>query len=194
MSMAEAATRLSGAIRLARFDASGLQFLPGTEEHFWRSFYAAVLVAPLFALLVAARIASGEWQADPTRVLLLHGAAYVVAWFAFPLAMLYVARRFGVAHRYFGLIVAYNWSAVIQVLLLFPVALAGLRGLLPMPIVALAEVAVFVYVLGYKWFIFRTALATTGAPAAGVLALEFVIHMALDGFVESSLRIKPEAQ
>ena len=187
MSRAEAATRLSGAIRLARFDPSGLQFLPGTEEHFWRSFYAAVLVAPLFALLIAARIAAGEWQADPTRVLLLHGAAYVVNWFAFPLAMLHLARRIGLAHRYFGLIVAHNWSAVVQVLLFFPVALAGLHGLLPMPIAALAEVAVFVYLLGYKWFIFRTTLATNGATAAGVLAIDFVINVALRIYVDGRL-------
>ena len=42
----EVLSALYGAYRLAWFDVSGMTFLNLTVEGFWRSFFAAVLVAP----------------------------------------------------------------------------------------------------------------------------------------------------
>ena len=49
-----------GAWRLARFDCQGLQYFDNTPEAFWRSFYAAVIVAPPFAVLTALQLAEVE--------------------------------------------------------------------------------------------------------------------------------------
>lgn len=48
----EIATALYGAYRLARLDPQGMQYFDLSIGGFWRSFFAAVLMAPFFALLI----------------------------------------------------------------------------------------------------------------------------------------------
>ena len=46
---------LLGALHLARFDAVGIKYFEPTLAGFWRSFWAAGLVAPFFLLLLLIR-------------------------------------------------------------------------------------------------------------------------------------------
>ena len=46
---------LYGAYRLARLDAGGMAYFDSSIGGFWRSFFAAVLVVPFYALLLVMR-------------------------------------------------------------------------------------------------------------------------------------------
>ena len=58
------ATSLYGAYRLARADKSGLNYFDASIDGFWRSFFAAVVIAPLFALFLIVRYSFGEFEAS----------------------------------------------------------------------------------------------------------------------------------
>ena len=59
---------LYGAYRLARFDAAGMRYFETSIEGFWRSFFAAVIVAPPYALLLFLRYRNGLADVDwPAR-------------------------------------------------------------------------------------------------------------------------------
>ena len=58
------------------------------------------------------------------------------------------------------LIVANNWSAVIQVALYTAVVIVG--AILPAELRTLALFTATIMVLAYQWFVIRTALGTTG--------------------------------
>ena len=97
LSAREAATSLYGAYRLARFDARGMTYFETSLAGFWRSFYAAVIVAPVFAVLLVMRYAAGGEAVDEARFASVEAIAYVIAWIAFPLVMVSLA-QIGRAH------------------------------------------------------------------------------------------------
>ena len=67
---------MTGALRLAQMDRGGLAFFDRSVAGFWRSFYAAALVLPIYilTLLLIDRMPTdvGAWA--------LEGIAYAVSW------------------------------------------------------------------------------------------------------------------
>jgi len=116
------ATSLYGAYRLARADKSGLNYFDASIDGFWRSFFAAVVIAPLFALFLIVRYSFGEFDASPFRYLMVESISYVIAWVAFPLLMFYIAQAIGREEQYIRYIVAYNWASVWQNFVYIPLA------------------------------------------------------------------------
>jgi hypothetical protein len=169
----EVLSALYGAYRLARFDVSGMTYFHLTVEGFWRSFFAAVLVAPAYAILVGINAPAGAEDFNIASLFLTEGAAYVLAWCAFPIAALVLTRLLGLDRNYVALIVAHNWSAVLQAAAFLAVLLLGL--VLPEApgrwLVALTTGALLVY----QWFVIRTALQTSGLVALMLLLVDLVI-------------------
>ena len=173
-----------GVWRLAHADPGGMAYFDATEEGFWRSFRVAVLVAPAYALLVLLGYAVPPSDPDAvpivvsgTRVVAIELIAYAIGWMAFPLAAHYLAMALDRERDYVGYIVAYNWSAVLQVGLLLPVAAIDALELLPAPTGDVLGYAAAIALLVYAWFIAKTALNTGGLPAAGFVAMDVMISV-----------------
>ena len=182
---AEVARALHGAFRLLRLDPRGLDAFDATLEGFWRSFYAAVLTAPAYALLVVLEFSekvpdSGE--IDWARIFAVRGIAFVMGWVAFPLVMHSLTQAMGRSGAYFRFMVAYNWSSVPQIALYLPVAIA--RNLWPEPAEPFALI-VFVAILFYQWFIARTALAVSALLAGAVIAVDVMLSLAIAGIADA---------
>jgi hypothetical protein len=164
---------LYGAYRLAWFDPSGMAHFNLTVDGFWHSFFAALLVAPAYAILVGMQLSAEPEALNLALVLLTEGIGYVLAWSAFPLLAIVLTRLLGLDRNYVALIVAVNWSAVLQtgaflaVLLLGLIAPEGLGTL----IVTLTTLAILIY----QWFVIRTALATTNGIALTLLVVDLVV-------------------
>ena len=182
---------LYGAYLLARMDRSGMSQFDLSIDGFWRSFFAAVLVAPGYALLVAQKLAArvepvpedrpsaaAVQQFDLGWVLLVQTLAYIVGWAAFPLAAAAVTWALGLGRHYVPLIVASNWAAVIQIGL-FLVALA-LSFVLPSPLSGLVLTLTTVSILFYQWFVTRTALQTTGGVALALVLLDLLLNTVIN--------------
>jgi hypothetical protein len=189
---------LFGAWRLARFDPVGLQYFDRSREGFWRSFWAAVIAAPGYAILIYLRLAErlsvdapaamGVAQppitAGPLRLALIEGIAYVVGWVAFPLTAWYLVSALGRAERYFGYIVAYNWASLVPVGAYLLMGLIGALGVLPDLIEMVLSLAVTGYILVYLHYIARTALGIEALPAAGLVFIDVLIAILLSSVVE----------
>lgn len=167
---------LAGTLRLARGDRGGLSCFDRSLDGFWRSFRAAALCYPLYLVLLTMRVSVAEWQASGGwRIVTVETIAYVIAWVAFPLAMLTVTRWIDRAHHFCDFLVPYNWAQLPQSVLFVLVGLESESGVLSTPAAQAIEVAAVIAVLVYEWYIARVALDTTGTAAALVVVVDLVL-------------------
>ena len=169
----EVLSALYGAYRLAWFDASGMAHFNLTVDGFWRSFFAAALVAPAYALLVGMELSAEAEDFNLALVFLSEGIGYILAWCAFPLVAIVLTRLLRLDRNYVALIVAVNWSAVLQTAAFLAVLLLGL--IVPEGLGTLVVTLTTLAILIYQWFVIRTALGTTGGIALMLLLVDLVI-------------------
>jgi hypothetical protein len=170
---AEVLSALYGACRLAWFDASGMTYFNLTVEGFWRSFFAAVLVAPAYAILVGMQSSAEAEDFNLALVFLTESIGYVLAWCAFPIVALLLTRMLGLDRNYVALIVAHNWSAVPQTAAFVAVVLLGV--VLPQGLGTLLVTLTTGAILVYQWFVIRTALQSSGGIALMLLLVDLVV-------------------
>ncbi len=186
LSAQEAATSLYGAYRLARFDARAMTYFETSLAGFWRSFFAAVIVAPMFAVVLVMRYAAGGTGVDGVRFAAVEAIAYVIAWVAFPLVMVSLARLLDREERYLGYIVAYNWAAVLQNGLYLPLVMLGVAGVIPAETAGPLSLIALLLIFVYGCFIAKVALDVGAGTAVALVALDFVLSVFI-GIVASSM-------
>ncbi len=165
-----------GAWRLARLDPAGMGYFDNSIGGFWRSFFAAIVVAPFYAVMVIPSFAQAiEGGADMGLLVVIELIAYALGWAVFPLAMILLARMLSLEAAYVPYIIAYNWSAVIQVGVFLSLTLLDKIAVVPEGLSALLVMIAVLAILFYLWFIARVALGTTALTAAGIVAFEQVI-------------------
>jgi hypothetical protein len=168
----EVLSALYGAYRLAWLDVSGMTYFNLTVEGFWRSFFAAVLVAPAYAILVGLQVSAEAEDFNLALVFLTEGIGYVLVWCAFPLVSLVLTRLLGLDRNYVPLIVAHNWTAVLQTAAFVVVVLLGV--VLPQALGTLLVTLTTGAILVYQWFVIRTALQSSGGIALMLLLVDLV--------------------
>ncbi len=175
----EVARGLYGAWRLARLDPNGIDLFGDTAEAFWRSFYAMLVAAPGYVILVALRLSGLEPTSGPVHIFLIEVIAYVIGWFAFPFVMLYVADLLDRRERYYRYIAAYNWAVVLQIMLwlIFSVIFHGFQ--LSVTSAGYLGFLTTLVVLVYWWFIARVGLDISGRAAAAIAGLDFGLGIIL---------------
>lgn len=167
-----------GAWRLAWADPGGLAQFDSSERGFWLSFWAAVIAAPAYALVVAISVSGQEDSAPPVdelRLLLVEGIAYVIGWTAFPLAMATVADRLGRGQFYARYIVANNWGGLLEMTAFLPAVAVGAS----VPALSVLPALVAIAMFAYQWFIARTALELSNRQALVPVTVNFAIGVAV---------------
>ncbi len=177
-----------GALRLARLDPGAMSYFERTPAGFWKSFFAAAIVAPGFAIVIGYELGQleVEIEAGALRAVLVETLAYVLGWAAFPVIVHQICEVTGKRDAYIGYIVAFNWSKVIQMAVLLPsiglIALGAPDG------GWLLRLAISFLILFYEWFITRTALGVTARGAVGYVVLDFVIDLIIHMITLGMLR------
>ena len=173
-SWAEIVRSLSGAWRLLLLDPSDMRRFDVSIGGFWRSFFAAVLVAPLYILRGWIDPGTGTEAATASVGPALETVVtYILVWGAFPVAMIFIARLLDLRHAYVGFIVALNWARVLQAILLVAVSGAAALAGAPSDFLTLTAIAA---VLAYQWVVTRAALATSGAVAAALVIIDALLE------------------
>ena len=188
ISSRDVASGLTGAWRLARLDPQGMSCFDTTVTGFWRSFFAAVICAPAYALVVALDYGQETVLAGDARFIAVHGIAYVISWTAFPLAMTWATRLLDREPLYLRYIVAQNWAHVLELLLFLPalsLATTDVSGLAILPV--LTGFAI----IGYQWYIARTALKISSAQAGAVVGLNLLLDIVLTTALQALLSASP---
>ena len=170
----EAARSLYAVWRLLNWDSGAMRYFDGTRGAAIRSFWAAAIGAPIYAVIVAVGYGPSA-SGDPAREFAVLAVGYVVTWTAFPLAMLYVADVLGRPHQYFRFLATYNWATVLQHLIILAAAVAA--ALAPPALGRAIVLGAVLFTLVYEWFIARTALQIGPLPAAGVVAVDVFISL-----------------
>ena len=186
----EVSRGIFGAWLLARFNANGITLFDNSVEGFWRSFWAAAIVLPAYAILLTLRYSGATFGVGAGTVFFVQSIAYVVDWMAFPFAMFYIAQMFKRDQWYCRYIAAYNWAAVLQITLMLIISLIAAGGILPPALGYWATAIVLVFVLAYKGFIAHVALQSTWAGAAAIVFLDFCLSLMLDGWSTRLLQIQ----
>lgn len=168
---AEIAAGVTGAFRLARRDPGGLACFDASPHGFWRSFWAAALVAPAFIII---DLLAGTLNADTsfhTLAIMLIG--YIIDWTLFPVVMILIADSLGKWPLYTRYIVAYNWSAAAQMAVLFPVAILAVMS--PNHATMLLAQAATIILLVYRAYVAHVALAVPVGTAAGIVLMDVLL-------------------
>jgi hypothetical protein len=175
LSLAEIGPALYGAWRLAHGDPDGMRYFDHSIVGFWRSFRVAVLVAPLWIIILAVDFPQMHGEGDWLRIVTAETIGYVIAWVAYPLAAFFLTRFVDRQQDYLGFIVALNWGSVIQLAVQTPAHVIASTALLP---AGMGDVLIWgsdLAALLYEWFITRTALRLSGFGAIGFVVLDFLI-------------------
>lgn len=173
---------MSGALRLAQMDRSGLAFFDRSVAGFWRSFYAASLVLPIYILTL---LLIGKLPQE-LAAWALEGAGYVINWLAFPCLMLTLVELMDREKRYFDYMVPYIWASIPQNGLLLLVALINSTGLIPPALGMLLGVAAFFSILAYKWYIAQVGLEISGRAALGLVVVDVSLAVMIQQLMELS--------
>lgn len=181
-SRAEVHAAMGGVVRLWRGDITAFLAFDRSLEGFWRSFTAAVLGAPIHALLLFAGKGESTGPIDTWHYAMVEAIAYVVTWTAFPLLMTRIARRLGREDRFFDYMVPYNWAALAQ-LVLFTLA-AFLRLVLPGFLGSVLMLVAIAAVLHLQWFIAREGLAISGRYAFLIVLADLSLSFMISGVAD----------
>jgi hypothetical protein len=172
---------LRGLRGLAHFEAAGFAQFDTTPSGFWKSFWAAALCLPVWAIDKWEQIHTLQPN-EPVHFLALHGLAYAVSWLAFPLLMVRVSRFLGRWPRYFTFMVAYNWFQVVQSVAWLPLLLLTLQGdAAPRDMVAVLWLVLYAVLLAYGWFIARVGLKVETGTAIALVLIDVLLGMLIDG-------------
>ncbi len=189
ISVREASIGIFGAWQLAKYDAQGLRFFDNTVTAFWRSFFAAVIVLPAYVILIVLVLGGLPVAVGGVSVLVIESIAYVIGWTAFPLVMFYLARLIDRDRFYFRYIAAYTWSAVLRYALFLIVGVAAASGIPPpSAAAALINFAAYIAILAYQWFIARVGLEVSAPGAGGIVLLDIVISLVIEGYTSQRRR------
>lgn len=163
---------LWGAWLLLRRDPAAFAQFDLSVEGFWRSFFAAVLAAPAYAVLVVDQHMLRGTDAGVGALAASEVLAYGLGWVHFPLVALFLTRWFDLTDRYVPLIVASNWAAVLQVA--FFLGVLAFSKLMPPALAAVLLTAATLAVLTYQWLVIRISLESTPGLALGFLVADMV--------------------
>lgn len=193
ITLAEIRFALAAIMRLARGDAAALQAFDVARAGMIRSFYAALVAAPFYAILVVTRLDGTEGIELSPRNLIIETIAYVMGWTAFPLAAYYMIRALDRLDRFDLFITAYNWSNLALTLVYVPIAVIVGNDLLPGIIGSTLGIATMLAMIYFQWFIARAALGIAPLPAAGIIALDVALALTINGWAMALQTAAPPA-
>lgn len=173
-----------GAWRLFLRDPRGIEWLDVSVDGFWKSFFCAVLVLPVFVIWVA----YADFGVGFVPLFTVQGIAYVIHWVAWPLAMAYIAPAIDRDGQYIRYVVAFNWSGAVQAAILLAVLAVELTGFASGGMLVFIGLIARIVLLTYHWNIARIALEVSGVGAVGLVIAEFVLAQMINAVSLGMLR------
>jgi hypothetical protein len=170
-----------GLWRLLQFDPSGLAYFDRTIAGFWRSFRVALLIAPLYAILIPQRLEDIQPTVGWQQVMVIEILTYIVSWLLYPTVAFELCRWLNRPAEYPGYITVYNWSAVILMTATVLVKLPTLAGVASSDSSDVLGIIIYHLFYVYLWFIARTSLKTNPLPAIGLIFVDYVLSYLLSG-------------
>ncbi|WP_270937951.1 hypothetical protein [Falsiroseomonas oryzae] len=176
---------LAGAFLLGRGRPEGLALMEDTPAGAWRSFAAALVCLPAFlAIRLFAWAHLGMPPGGLARALAAELIGYTLAWTAFALISLPLAQSWGRGADWPRFIAAWNWTNIVQYLVLLLLAVPGALGF-PASIAQLLTFGGLAYAVWLEWFVARHALRLDGGRAAILVGVDLALGLFLGGLIRT---------
>lgn len=169
----EVRAALTGIVDLAKGDIIGLGYFENSPRALARSFWAALIVAPPWVLLLA--LQGQPMAAGPAKMIAVQAIEYALLWTAFPVVLYEILSRVGRTDRFYLYVSIRNWASMIETpAVLFAAAFALA---VPYDVAQLVPLFAMVAVFAFEWFLARVGLAVGIGAAAGIAALDFLLSV-----------------
>ena len=168
-----------GTWRFATLDRTAVQFFDNTPDAFWKSFNAAWLALPAYALLVLLSFTQHPVDAGAFRILSVEVISYAIGWVLFPLIMVAFTDTTKCDRNYFRFITAWNWSIVLQAYFFLGISAFSASGTVPDSLGGLVSLVATLAIFFYQGFIAKTTLDVTTPVAFLVVVIDLTIAIAL---------------
>lgn len=176
---------LAGAFLLGKGRREGFALMEDTAEGAWRSFVAAFVCLPAFlALRLFAWAGLGTPEGGIARALVAELIGYAIAWVGFALISLPLVDNWGRGAAWARFISAWNWTNVVQYIVLLALALPGALGL-PEGMAQLLTFAGLGYAIWLEWFVARHALGVDGLRATVLVVLDLALGLFIGGLIRT---------
>ncbi len=174
---------LRSALLLARGRTDGLLLIEGSSAGVGRSFWAAAICLPAFlALRFLAWSENGGPDLGLLRGLVTELIGYACAWVGFALLSLPLAEVAGRRMEWPRFIAAWNWTNVVQYLVILALTVPAELGLPPLLAHGLGLAGIG-YALWLEWFVARSALRILGGMATAFVVLDLALGLTIGGVV-----------
>lgn len=172
----EARSSIRGVVRMARFDPDAFRFFNFTLDGYWRSFFAAVLLLPIYLIYWFGHGTPAAETAVPlARRLLVEGINYPLSWTLWPLVCFYIARAVGWgAENYLAYITAYNWTQIFSQGVMLLAAIVFLPAIEPAARLNLWLLMLLGFLI-FEAYVAKRTLGITWFQAGALEVLLFVV-------------------
>ena len=171
---------LYGAWRLLLGDQGTIALFDDSVAGFWKSFFAAILVLPIYLAMTAIGAEFDSSRSLPAIVLIVL-EFYVIAWVLWPLIIGHVLPVIDRDEKFTLYVVVYNWMSAVGAGLFFIAVLVTTFLPIPDGFAALIMVGALLGVLAYHVFIAHTALSISIGVAIGLTVVNFILHEIVQG-------------
>ncbi|MBL8631432.1 MAG: hypothetical protein JNM81_17485 [Rhodospirillaceae bacterium] len=168
---------IHGLRSILRVEPDGLAFFERTYDGFVRSFFPAIVLAPLHMAHSALSYDAMKTKPDVMSYGIIEALTYVLTWTLFPYVMIYVTRLLGKPERFFDYIVPYNWLQLLVGLVVLPLTLLVDLQLLGNDGAAFFNFIILGLFLTYGTFLARTALVLSTSTAFGIVILDILLNL-----------------
>lgn len=176
--------------RLFLRDDKAVALIDDSRSGAVKSFWCAALVLPAMFAIWALQHATpstvpGNFgvlveKAGFARTVAVLAVFYVIHWTAWPVLMHGLAAFLDRSRYYCRYLAAYNWSALVIVMLHLLFAVVDYSGIATVRVTVLFSFAILAVMWAYHWFILRRVLDINGGFAAVLVAAHFSLSVVID--------------
>ena len=187
MNAKEIAKILHGFFLIIKLDNRFVKFFDNNEKYFWKSFYAALIVAPLQVFYEWGVYIKLDEKPPLIRIIPIETLEYIILWFFFPLVMTHIIKAINREEKYFNYIITYNWFQMGLSITIMPFRILSVFNLIPLTIGTLFETIIFIAYIFYNVFIAREILRLTNGPSFSIILINILLTLLITQIILSML-------
>ncbi len=170
---------LAGAWQLIKLNPRAMDYFDKSADGFWKSFWAIILVAPVFFLGLGVSFDAAVEQGHQVSFT-AHVVEFLLRLPLIALVMVYFTKFLKIDAHYSEMIVAFNWLWVLSNYIILPLSMLISTGIIPIEVGTLLVVVVAVYLELYvTWFLFKQSLKISGWLAFGVMIFKALFTLSV---------------
>jgi hypothetical protein len=186
-SLLEILRALYGVWRLAHLDRRAFACFDLSAEGALRSFTAAAIVAPFYAVLTALRFDDLTGIVTPGHYVFVEAITYVISWVLYPVIVEALTRAVGCRDRFPAYLCVYNWTMILQNGIVIGLAMLGQLEIFSGDVLGFLGLVTLALTAGLLWYLARTALGVPPSTAVGFVILDILISVLVNGIADALL-------